>query len=122
MQLVAREPGNLLAIPEKLILLLPSLNRATSKLRNQHPVTNSNPHRQAVTLLVERTRSHGQDLGLVELLDRRLGQEDASRGLGLGLDALDEHAVQKGDEAANGSDGSGLHLCQYNYQVSQRQL
>lgn len=77
-------------------------------LGDQNAVASSNAHGQAVTLLVEGAGANGNDLGLVELLDAGLGQEDAAGGLGLGLDALDQDAVQEGGEGADGADRGSL--------------
>lgn len=77
-------------------------------LRNQHPITSRDTHRQPLALPIKRARADSEDFGLVELLDARLGEEDAAGGLGLGLDALDEHAVEEGDEGADGADRGGL--------------
>lgn len=82
--------------------------KVTTYLRDQDTITCRNAHGEAVTLLVEGAGPDGQDLGLVELLDAGLGEEDAARRLGLGLDALDEDAVQEGREGADGSDRGGL--------------
>jgi hypothetical protein len=79
-------------------LLLANLDRRTAVLRNQNPIAGRHTHGQALAILVESTGSDGEDLALVQLLDRGLGEEDAAGGLGLGLDALDEHAVQQGDQ------------------------
>ena len=38
------------------------------------------------------------------ILDTALGQVEARSGLGLGLDALDQDAVQKGDKALDVAD------------------
>lgn len=67
-------------------------------LRNQDEITNGNTHGQTLTISLDGTGANGEDLGLVLLLDAALGQEDAGGGLGLGLDALDQDAVQKGSE------------------------
>ena len=77
-------------------------------LRYQYAVPLGNAHRHPVPLLVQQAGADGEDLGLIELLDARLGQEDSAGGLGLGLDALDEDAVEEGHEAADGADGGGL--------------
>lgn len=49
-------------------------------------------------MLIHQTRADSQDLGLVLLLDAALGEEDTRRSLGLGLDALDQDAVQERSE------------------------
>ena len=77
-------------------------------LGNQHLVAGGHAHGQALAILVEGAGADGQDLGLVELLDARLGQEDAAGGLGLGLDALHDHAVEQGDEGLDGAERGGL--------------
>lgn len=68
-------------------------------LRNQNLVASADTHGDAVAILGQETRANSEDLGLVLLLDAALGQEDARGGLGLGLDALDEDAVQEGSKA-----------------------
>lgn len=74
-----------------------------SYLGDQDTVTDGDTHGQSVALLVEVTGADGNDLGLVELLDARLGQEDATGGLSLGLDALHQDAVEEGSESSDGS-------------------
>ena len=86
-------------------------------LRNQHLVAGGHAHGHALAILVEGAGADSQDLGLVKLLDARLGQEDAAGRLGLGLDALHEHAVEEGDEGLDGtkrgglSEENGQHVC-----------
>lgn len=80
-------------------------DQAHSYLGNQNTVTDGHAHGDALAIAVQATGSDGENLGLVELLNARLGQEDAAGGLGLGLDALDKHAVQEGSQVADGSDG-----------------
>ena len=62
-------------------------------------VTGSNAHGKARAVLVDGTGADGEDLGLVLLLDTALGKEDTGGGLGLGLDALDQDAVEEGSKA-----------------------
>lgn len=76
---------------------------------DQDAVAGSDAHRGPLAVLVQAAGADGEDLGLVELLDARLGQEDAAGGLGLGLDALDQDAVQEGDEGADGLERGGLN-------------
>jgi len=73
-------------------------------LGNQNPITRRDTHGCPLSILVQPARPDGQHLRLVELLDARLGQEDAARRLCLGLDALHEHAVEEGDKAADRAD------------------
>lgn len=77
-------------------------------LRNQHLVAGGHAHGHALAISVKGAGADGQDLGLVELLDARLGQEDAAGRLGLGLDALHEHAVKERDERLDGAERGGL--------------
>jgi hypothetical protein len=77
----------------------------TTYLGNQHLVAGLHARRNALALPVKGTGANGKHLGLVELLDGGLGQEDAGCGLGLGLEALDEDAVEEGREGADGLDG-----------------
>ncbi len=79
-----------------------------SHLGNQDTVAGLDAHWHALSILVEATRSDSEDLALVELLNASLGQEDAAGGLGLGLDPLDEHAVEERNEGPDRSDRSGL--------------
>lgn len=62
-------------------------------------VTGSNAHGKARAVLVDGTGTNGEDLGLVLLLDAALRKEDTGGGLGLGLDALDQDAVEEGSKA-----------------------
>jgi hypothetical protein len=82
--------------------------RAATYLGNQHAVAALHAHGQPLAVLADSSRADGQDLALVELLDARLREEDARRRLGLGLDALHEHAVEQGDEGLDGADRGGL--------------
>lgn len=68
-------------------------------LRNKNLVTSADTHGDAVAILGQEARANSEDLGLVLLLDTALGQEDARGGLGLGLDALDQDAVQERSKA-----------------------
>lgn len=93
---------DLLVVPEQAVLFLTNLDGAATKLRDQDLVARLHADGNAVSALVERARANGQHLGLVQLLDGGVGQEDARCGLGLRLDALHEHAVEKGGERADG--------------------
>lgn len=68
-------------------------------LRNQNLVAGGDTHGDTVAILGQETRANSEDLGLVLLLDAALGEEDAGGGLGLGLDALDQDAVEEGSKA-----------------------
>jgi hypothetical protein len=76
--------------------------------RNQHPIASLNARLHDLALLVETARANGQDSRLVQLLDGRLWEEDAAGGLGFGLDALDEDAVQERRQGLDGLESGGL--------------
>lgn len=76
--------------------------------RDQDSVAGLHTHGQPLAILVQTARANSQNLGLVQLLDTRLGQEDAGGGLGLCLDAVDQDTVQEGYERLDRSDGGGL--------------
>lgn len=77
-------------------------------LRDKDAVASVDTHGETLAVLVEGTGANGENLGLVEVLNGGLGEEDAGGSLGLGLDALDEDAVKEGDEGLDGADGGGL--------------
>jgi hypothetical protein len=68
-------------------------------LRNQNLVARRHTHGNPLAILVNGTGADGEDLGFILLLDAALGEEDAGGGLSLGLDALDQDAVEEGREA-----------------------
>lgn len=68
-------------------------------LRNQNLVTRRDTHGNSLAIFANSTGADSEDLGLILLLDAALGEEDAGGGLGLGLDALDQDAVEEGREA-----------------------
>jgi hypothetical protein len=72
--------------------------RTGTNLGNQNAVTGRNAHGDALAVAVEESGPDGEDLGLVLLLEAALGEEDAGSGLGLGLDALDQDAVEEGGQ------------------------
>lgn len=76
--------------------------------RDQHAVASLHAHRHALAVPVQASGANSQHLCLVEVLDGRLGEVDAGGGLGLGLDALDEDAVQEGHERLDGADRGRL--------------
>ena len=83
------------------------IQRATY-LGDEHAIASRDAHGRALAVLVKVAGANGQHLGLVELLDARLGEEDAAGRLGLGLDALDQDAVQQRHERADRAEGGGL--------------
>jgi hypothetical protein len=88
-------------IPEQAQLLLSNLDRAATKLGNQHLVADRHAGSDPLSILVEGTGANGYNLGLVELLDGGLGQEDTGCGLGFRLDALNEDAVEERSDGAD---------------------
>lgn len=75
---------------------------------DEHLVTRLHARRHSLALLVQATGAHSQYSRLVQLLDARLGKKDAGSGLGLGLDALDEDAVEEGGERLDGLECGSL--------------
>lgn len=67
-------------------------------LRNQDLVAGLHAHRNLVAILVQSAGSDSQNGTLVDVLDAALRQIDAASGLRLGLDLLDQHAVQEGNK------------------------
>ena len=94
-------------IAEKRILILTNLDGRTTKLRNQNLVAGLDRRSNALSIAVKGAGANSQNFGLVEFLDGRLGEEDAAGGLGLGLDALDEDAIEERCEGFDGLGGDG---------------
>lgn len=92
-------------VPEQTVFLLADLDGAAAELGNQDLVAGLHADGNAVARLVECARADGEHLGLIQLLDGSLGEEDAGCGLGLGLEALDKNAVEEGREGADGLEG-----------------
>ena len=67
-------------------------------------VTLSNAHGDLGAIAVNGTRANSENLGNVLLLDAALGEEDARGSLGLGLDTLDQHPVEKRNEVLNATE------------------
>jgi hypothetical protein len=105
MQATLDDLFDLLVVPEQTVLVLADLDRAAAKLGDQDLVAGLHADGNAVARLVECAGAHSEHLGLVQLLDGCLGQEDAGCGLGLGLEALHEHTVEEGREGADGLEG-----------------
>jgi hypothetical protein len=82
-------------------------------LRNQNPVANLNAGLDNLALTVKSTRSNSKNLGLRKLLNGVLRKIDARGSLSLGLDALDENAVEKRLKSLNGAKSSGLRIGQH---------
>ena len=96
---------NILVVPEKAQLLFADLDGASAELRDQDLVARLYAGGDALSIFVEHAGANGEDLGLVQLLDSGLGQEDAGCGLGLGLETLHQDAVEEGCEGADGLEG-----------------
>lgn len=78
--------------------------RGKTYLGDQDAVTGGNAHGEAGAIAVDGTGANGENLGLVLLLNAALREEDTGGGLGLGLDALDQNAVEKGSKALDVAD------------------
>lgn len=94
-------------IAEERVLVLANLDGRATELGDQDLVAGLDGGSNALAIAVKGTGANGENLGLVELLDGRLGEEDATGGLGLGLDALDQDAVEQGSERLDGLGGDG---------------
>lgn len=77
---------------------LPKSNKRTSKTYrgNQHLVTRLHRNSNPLSLTIKTTRTNSENLCLVELLDRGLGEENAAGRLGLCFYALHEDTVEEG--------------------------
>lgn len=82
-------------VPEQSELLLADLDGAATELGDEDLVTGLDAQRYPLAVLVVEAGADGEDLALVELLDGAVGEEDAGGGLGLGLHALHEDAVEE---------------------------
>lgn len=67
-------------------------------------VTSTNAHGDFVAIQVVSAGANSENMGNVLLLDAALGEEDARGSLGLGLDALDQHPVEKGNKALDATE------------------
>lgn len=99
---------NILGISEKVVFLLADLDRASTVLRDEDFVTGLDAHEDALAILVKGARSDGQDVGLVEFLDARFGQEDAAGGASFGLDSLHQDSIEERHKRFDGLKGSRL--------------
>ena len=82
-------------VPEQSELLLADLDGAATELGDEDLVTGLDAQRYPLAVLVVEAGADGENLALVELLDGAVGEEDARGGLGLGLHALHEDAVEE---------------------------
>jgi hypothetical protein len=102
---------DVLVVAEEGELVLADLDGAAAELGDQDLVAGLDAGSDALAVAVKGAGADGEDLGLVELLDGRLGQEEAARGLGLGLDALHQDAVEQRRNGADGLEGGLVRLC-----------
>lgn len=80
--------------------LLAHFNRAATPPRKKHLVASFDAHGDDLALCSDSAGTGGDHMGLREGgLGRRAWEEQAGRRLGLGLEALDQHAVQEGHNA-----------------------
>jgi hypothetical protein len=87
--------ANVLVVPEQSELLLADLDGAAAELGDEDLVAGLNAQRYPLAVLVVEAGADGEDFALVELLDGAVGEEDAGGGLGLGLHALHQDAVEE---------------------------
>lgn len=67
----------------------------TTHLRNQNLITWRNTTRNSLAILIQSTRTDRQNPCLVQFLDARFRQEDATRCLGLHFDTLDQDTIEQ---------------------------
>src|SRR4029079_4313725 len=82
-----------LAHDEELIAL--DLHGLPGVLAEQHAVADLEVERNQLALVILLSLAHGHDLALVGFLGGGVGDHDATRGLALLFDALDDHAVMQ---------------------------
>lgn len=92
-------------IPEQAQLLVSHLDWAATILGDEDLVANLHAGLNPLSVLVVCSRANCNDLGLVQLLDGGLGEEDAGCGLGFWLETLHKNAVEEGRNGADGLDG-----------------
>ena len=99
---------SLLAVAEEVVLVLADLDGGAAELGDEDAVASADAHGDALAVAGEGAGADGKHLGLIQLLDAGLGQEDAAGGLGLGLDPLHQHPVQQRHQRLDRADGGGL--------------
>jgi hypothetical protein len=87
--------ANVLVVPEQSELLFADLDGAAAELGDKDLVAGLDAQRYPLAVLVVEAGADGEYLALVELLDGAVGEEDAGGGLGLGLHALHQDAVEE---------------------------
>src|SRR5690606_33516926 len=75
------------------VLLAVVLDLGAAVLRVDDDVADLHVERNAVALVVDAARADSEDLALLRLLLRRVRDDDAGRGGGLGLTGLDDDPV-----------------------------
>lgn len=101
---------DILGISEKVVFLLANLDGASTVLRDEDFVTSLDAHEDALAILVKGAGSDGQDVGLVEFLDARFGQEDAPGSASFGLDSLHQDSIEQRHKRFDGLKGSRLEM------------
>src|SRR5262249_55362419 len=81
-------------------LLAVELDLGARPLAEQHLVAGLHVHRDQLAALVASAGADRDDLALLRLLPRGIGNDDAAGGLLLGFDAAHDHAVVQGTEFA----------------------
>lgn len=77
----------------------------TTYLRNQNLITRLHTRLNPLAIFIESTRANGQHFRFVQVLDYALWEENSTSGLGVGLDALHEDAVEEGRDGFDALDG-----------------
>jgi hypothetical protein len=79
-------------------------------LWNQNLVASLDGALDSLAILVQTTWADGEDAGLVQFLDGALWEKDTGGGLALGLDALDEDAIEERGEGLDGLECGRLNV------------
>lgn len=102
--LLLGELGDDVALPEEGVLVAVDLDLGAAELGQHDAVTDGHGEGDGLPVaLVPEALADGHDGALVDLGLGLLGDEDAALALGGGLRALDEDAVEQGDESLQGA-------------------
>lgn len=103
--------GEDLRVTDEQVLVLADLDRVAAPAGKEHLVTGLDRSGDHLAVLVGSTGASSNDAGFGKgRRGSRRGNEETGRGLGLGLEALDEDSVEERDDRLDRADGglSGL--------------
>lgn len=99
--------GEELMVAEEGVFFLADFDGGTTVLGDQNLISWLHGDLNSLSISVQRSRSNSQHLGLVQVFDCALGQENATGCLSLGFYALNKHAVEEGRDGADGFEEGG---------------